>query len=124
MPRGTKNKRESRISMVRLTDNEIFERLQSTAGDCNIRLTYTHKLFYIRLLEYAITHGASCLEGLKISLSVNEMSSCLSISKRMVIQSLRVFSDCGILLRYRRNTFPANACVTILKQEFYERSKE
>jgi hypothetical protein len=107
--------------MVRLTDNEIFEKLQSTAGNCKIRLTYTQKLFYIRLLEYADKYGTSCPEGLKISLSVNEMSSCLSITKRMVIQSLRVFIDCGVLLRYRRNTFPANACVTILKHEFYEK---
>lgn len=129
MPRE-KNKRETNISMVRLTDNEIFERLQSTAGKCGIRLTYTHKLFYLRLLEYASMYGSVRPEGLEISLSVNEMSSCLSITKRMVIQSLRAFVDCGVLLRYsslssamtnKQNTFPAK-CVTILKREFYERS--
>lgn len=110
--------------MVRLTDNEIMERLQSVAMGCGIKLTYTHKVFFVRLLVYASGYGETCPEGIRISLSVNELSECLSISKRMVIQSLRVFSDCGILLRYKgENTFPRSADVTVLKKEFYERRK-
>lgn len=132
MPRETKNKRETGISMVRLTDIEIMELLQHTAEDCGIRLTYMQKIFYIRLLAYALKHGEVCPEGLKISLSVNEMSVCLSLSKRMVIKCLRLLVDCGVILRYssldnatmsKQNTFPAK-CITILKREFYERSKK
>jgi len=123
LPRGTSRKKETEIDMARMTDNEIFERLQSTAGDYGIRLTYTHKLFYVRLLAYASEHGEVCPEGLKVSLSVNEMSTCLSITKRMVEQSLRAFSDSGILLRNIKKSFP-RSCDTVLKKEFYERSRE
>lgn len=132
MPRETKNKRETGISMVRLTDIEIMELLQHTAENCGIRLTYMQKIFYIRLLAYALKHGEVCPEGLKISLSVNEMSVCLSLSKRMVIKCLRLLVDCGVILRYssldsattsKQNTFPAK-CITVLKREFYERSKK
>lgn len=118
-----KQAKKANSNMSRLTDNTIMLRLQSTAVSRGIKITYTQKLFYIRLLVYASKHGESCPEGFKISMSVDELSDCLSISKRMVIQSLRVLSDCGILLRYKgERSFPRSADVTILKKEFYERS--
>ena len=109
--------------MVMATDIEIMERLQSRAVTCGERLTYTHKLFYMRLLYFAARQDSdtSCPEGLKVSLTVNEMASVLNITKRMVVQSLGILSDCGILLRYNGMTFPRSS-VTIIKKEFYERS--
>lgn len=105
------------------TDIEIMERLQSRAVTCGKRLTYTHKLFYMRLLNYAAGEKALCPEGLKVSLTVSEMTSVLNITKRMVVQALKNLSDCGILLRYKgEKSFPPNADITIIKKEFYERS--
>lgn len=103
------------------TNNEIMERLQASALAYGICLTYTQKAFYLRLIAYAADNGESCTEGLKISLSVNEMATFLNISKRMVIQCLRIFTDCGILFRYNGMTFPRSV-ITIIKKEFYERS--
>lgn len=108
--------------MEKVTDIEIMERLQTKALSYGVRLTYTQKLFFLRMVAYAADNGKTCPEGLRISLSVNEMASVLDISKRMVIQSLRVLSDCGILLRYNGMTYPRSV-FTIIKKEFYERSK-
>lgn len=111
--------------MNRATDLEIMERLQAKALSCGTHLTYTQKLFFLRLLSYADSQDNSlCPDGLCVSLSVNEMVSTLNVTKRMVIQSLRILSDCGILLRYKgaTNTFPPVASITVLKREFYERS--
>ena len=110
-----------KINMGMATNNEIMERLQASALAYGIRLTYTQKAFYLRLIAYAADNGKFCTEGLKISLSVIEMATFLNISKRMVIQCLRIFTDCGILLRYNGMTFPRSV-ITIIKKEFYERS--
>lgn len=110
--------------MAILTDNEIMVLLQKEALTYGVKLTYTQKVFYLRLLMYAMSEGEPCSEGLKVSLSVNDMSSCLSISKRMVVNSLRVLSDCGILLRYKgENTFPRSSDVTVMKKQFFERKE-
>lgn len=103
------------------TDYEIMECLQTTAKDKGIKLTYTHELFFLRLLEYGKTEGVKCPEGIKVVLSVNEMSERLSISQRMVVSSLRTLSSCGAILRQRDiKTFPQSKSATILKNIFYE----
>lgn len=112
--------KEAKISMDMATDIEIMERLQKKALSNGVRLTYTQKIFFLRLVSYTADKGEPCPEGLRISLSVDEMTSFLNISKRMVIQSLRILSDCGILLRYNGMTFP-RSILTIIKKEFYER---
>lgn len=109
--------------MENFADNEIMEQLQSEALSKGVKLTYTQKLFYVRLLRYGLEYGNVCPEGISVSLSVDELTSQLSISKRMVIQSLRVLCDCGILLRYKgEKSFPRVSNTTVLKREFYERS--
>lgn len=112
--------------MNRATDLEIMERLQSKAASCGTHLTYTQMLFFLRLVTYADSQEDSiCPEGLCVSLSVNELVSTLHVTKRMVSQSLRILSDCGILLRHKgeKNSFPPVPSTTILRKEFYERSE-
>lgn len=118
---GKRQRKEAKINMGAVTDNEIMKRLQASALAYGVRLTYAQKVFYLRLVAYAAVNGESCPEGLKIYLSVNEMAAFFDISKRMVTKCLRIFTDCGILLRYNGMTFPRSA-ITIIKKEFYERS--
>lgn len=101
---------------MRATDMEIMERLQSSASACGIRLTFTHKVFFLRLVDYAISVNDVVGDGLRISLSEDDMAATFAISKRMVTQSLRVLCDCGILLRYTGMVF-----TTVAKKEFFER---
>ena len=101
---------------MRATDMEIMERLQSRASACGIRLTFTHKVFFLRLVDYAISVNDVVGDGLRISLSEDDMAATFAISKRMVTQSLRVLCDCGILLRYTGLVF-----TTVAKKEFFER---
>jgi len=105
---------------MRATDLEIMERLQLRANDCGKRITFTHKLFFFRLVDYAISENNVAGDGLRVSLSEDEMASTFDISKRMVTQSLRVLSDCGILLRYRG---AKKIFTTVAKKEFFERSE-
>lgn len=109
---------------MRQNDNEIMKCLQDAAKKCGLRLTYTNELFFLRLLEFAQAQGENCPEGIKVVLSINEMSERLSISKRMVISSLRNLIRCGAIIRRReKNTFPQSKSATILKKQFYERSE-
>lgn len=101
---------------MRATDLDIMERLQSRANDCGKRMTLTHKIFFLRLVDYAISVNDVVGDGLRISLSEAEMAASFGISKRMVTQSLRVLCDCGILLRYKGLVF-----TTVTKKEFFER---
>lgn len=101
---------------MRATDLEIMERLQSRANACGKRMTLTHKIFFLRLVDYAISLNDVVENGLRISLSEDDMAATFDISKRMVTQSLRVLSDCGILLRYKGLVF-----TTVAKKEFFER---
>lgn len=95
---------------------DIMERLQSRASACGIRLTLTHKVFFLRLVDYAISVNDVVGDGLRFSLSEDDMAATFAISKRMVTQSLRVLCDCGILLRYKGMVF-----TTVAKKEFFER---
>lgn len=101
---------------MRATDLEIMERLQSRANDCGKRMTFTHKIFFLRLVDYAISINDAVRDGLRVSLSEDEMAASFDISKRMVTQSLRVLNDCGILLRYKGLIF-----TTVAKKDFFER---
>lgn len=101
---------------MRATGMDIMERLQSRASACGIRLTLTHKVFFLRLVDYAISVNDVVGDGLRISLSEDDMAATFAISKRMVTQSLRVLCDCGILLRYKGMVF-----TTVAKKEFFER---
>lgn len=106
------------------TENELIEDLQYAAASKGINLTYTHKLFFLKLLDYARENGDYCPEGIKILMSIEDLSKCLSISSRMVSQSLKIFKDCGIILRCEnKKTFPRSTNVTILKKEYYEKEK-
>ena len=101
---------------MRATDLKIMEHLQSRANDYGIRLTFTHKVFFLRLVDYAISVNDVVEDGLRISLSEDDMAATFDISKRMVTQSLRVLCDCGILLRYKGMVF-----TTVVKKDFFER---
>lgn len=104
-----------------ITENDIIEKLQSTAINKGVNLTYTHKLFFLKLLDYAKEHGESCPEGMQILVSVSNLSKKLSISPRMVTQSLQVFRECGIIQRRAgEKTFPRSISTTVLKKEFYD----
>lgn len=110
------------MAMKTKTDNEIIENLQSTAANKGVNLTYTHKLFFLKLLNYACKYGYVCPEGIKVFMSVADLSKYLSVSRRMVSQSLKVFTDCDIILRCEgEKTFPRSTNITILKKEYYEK---
>lgn len=103
-----------------MTENEIIERLQSTAVSQGVNLTYTHKVFFLKLLDYAKIHGERCPEGMQVLMSVSNLSEKLSISPRMVTQSLQVFRKCGIIQRREgEKTFPRSISTTVLRKEFY-----
>lgn len=108
--------------MARKTDNEIMEAMQSTAASKGVTLTYTHKLFFLKLLAYASKYGETCPEGVKIFMSVQDLSEYLSISRRMVAQSLKLLTECDIIQRHKgKNSFPRSTNTTILKKEYYEK---
>lgn len=97
---------------------QVLSNLTACASKKGFTLTYTHKLFYICLMRYALEHGERTEKGLRVCLSERDMSKLFSISLRMVTQSLQILSGNGILLRQENNGFPRKPCYTYLLNEF------
>lgn len=103
--------------MERLTNNDLFKRLQKAANDNNVTLTYTSKVFYIRNLDYALAHGEDTKEGKSIDLTVKNMAEMANISVRMAEKALKALSESGVILR---NKISTKLAITVFIRSFYE----
>lgn len=80
-------------------DAQVLSNLTAYALAHGLHFSYTHKLFYVCLLRYALVYGERTDKGLRVCISAADMGERFSISLRMVTQSLKVFCESGILLR-------------------------
>ena len=103
--------------MKRITNNDLFKRLQKAANDHEVTLTYSSKIFYIRILDYALTHGKDLDEGISVDLSVKKMAEMADISDRMAEKALKSLSESGVILRNKVST---RLAFTIFVRSFYE----
>lgn len=88
-------------------------------------LTYTHKLFFLRLLNMAVSKGYDTQNGLAVDVSVQELSQVLNIPMRSTIQSLNRLSACGAIGRVAgEKTFPRSTTITTIEKSMYECEKE
>lgn len=87
------------MKIVRATETEILSRLTKEASGKNVVLTYAHKLFFLRLLDFACKAGERSENGLSVTLTVSELSEALEIPLRTTIQSLNRLTACGALQR-------------------------
>jgi hypothetical protein len=96
---------------------QVLAKLTAYALANGYHFTFTHKRFFLSLLEYALSNGEETGDGLRVCLSEADMSVKFSISLRMVIQSLKVFSESGILLRQENDikAFPWKPYYTIIR---------
>lgn len=107
------------------TDEIILIRLNKIAMQHGVKLTITHKMFYLKLVKYAIENG-QCLDDMYIiEKTEKELSKILEISSRMVTQSLQVLIKCGVIDRIKdENNFPRKASKTIIYKEIIEKGVE
>lgn len=109
---------------VRATENEILSSLTKEASSKGVVLTYTHKLFFLRLLDYAEKAGENTENGLSVTLSVQGLSEALKIPLRTAIQSLNRLTACGALIRTEgEKTFPRSPSITVVCRKFYEKER-
>ena len=100
---------------VRATENEILSSLTKEASSKGVVLTYAHKLFFLRLLDYAEKAGENTENGL---------SEALKIPLRTAIQSLNRLTACGALIRTEgEKTFPRSPTITVVCRKFYEKER-
>lgn len=105
---------------VRASENEILARLVKSSNEKGVVLTYTHKLFFLRLLNLAEQTERGVNNELTVDLSVQELSEALHIPLRTTIQSLNRLSACGALKRTEgKKTFPRSPTITTVLKEFY-----
>lgn len=105
-----------------VTDAEILERLNLAAKETGVVLTYTHKLFFLRLLNFCASEGREINNGLEVTKSTKQLSVALDISPRAVTQSLKRLLDCGAIQRHAgEKPFPScYAYVTTINSKFYK----
>lgn len=105
-----------------MSEKQVMERIAAYAQEQGVKLSYTHKLFYLNLLRYAKKHRARTDTGdYYVCLSTRDMSGIFHISFRMVTQSLKILSESGILLRQENKdkAFPREPSITILLKQFF-----
>jgi|GEM_PF-3214908 len=107
--------------MDKATDFEIFMKLNTAAKRTDVKLTYTNKLFFIRLLNLCTLEGEETKEGYKIRMSALELADKLDISSKMVIKSVDTLVACGAVKRYVTNKKLQESYDTILTPQFYEK---
>lgn len=109
-----------RKAIKRADDEVIFARLNRISREKTVSLTYTHKVFCIRLIDLTMKEGEPCREGYKICKTEREFSNLLNISARMVTQSIEKLYNCGVIMRIDgKKTFPRSPSITILKESIY-----
>ena len=85
----------------KIPDTEILMRLTDRSLGFGVDLTYTHKLFFLRLLELCIKDNKRKDGAYRISLSEAQLSQELDISVRMVTQSISRLKACEAIKRYK-----------------------
>lgn len=104
----------------------ILQRITACSNEKSNPLTYTHKLFYLLLLRYALKHGEQQDDGsLRVCVSEKFMSETFSIAPRMITKSLKILSENGILLRRNNKVkgFQRKPSETILLPKFFMRGE-
>lgn len=87
--------------MARLDKLEIFKRLNEavyTAGELNVKLTYTHKLFFLKLLNIVEEDS----RGYYFQLTIRELSGACGTPMRTVSDCLAQLSAIGVIRVERR----------------------
>ena len=79
-----------------LPEAEILIRLNEAAQKADVILTYTHKLFFMRLLNYIIDNGC---KNYTITFSITELSKTLNQPTRTIVQCLSRLTACGAIIR-------------------------
>lgn len=104
----------------KLTEKELLFMLSAEAEKSGVNLTYTHRIFFLRLLEYAERNGVEEADGFRVALSVAELSRVLDISLRTTTQSLNRLAACGALQRItERKTYPRSPTVTFIEKKYF-----
>lgn len=102
------------------TINDILSRVQEAARENGVSLTYTNTKVFLSLLDYAEDHiddAVRDIKGVRFHATTLELARHCSISPRIVTESLRKFSECGII-KYTTKR-PRPSVITIYKH-FYE----
>jgi len=78
------------------SEAEILIRLNEAANNAGVILTYTHKLFFMRLLKYTIDNGC---ENYTVTFSLTNLSKTLNMPTRTLVQCLSRLTACGAIIR-------------------------
>ena len=81
------------------TEEIILINLKKIAQQKEINLTYTHKVFFIRLLDYVMKNGEELNDRYITNLTEKEMSEIFGFSLRMITQSIQVLTKIGVIER-------------------------
>lgn len=110
------------LNKVEATEREILSRLTKMASEKNVNLTYSHKLFFLRLLEYADAQDNDTPEGLTVYLSVKDLAKTLNVPFRTTIQCINRLTTCGAIRRYNELVgWGRSPSETVINKSIYEK---
>lgn len=119
-----KNNRILAVSnMNKFDESVILLKLSAAAKEHDVILTYAHKLFFMKLLNYidGFCGGSDC--NYSIALSSDELCRVLNTPIRTLCQSFDRLAKIGAITRKpsEEKSFPIKPFMTIINQDFIVR---
>ena len=105
--------------MDRLSNNEIFKKLQNAGEISGVSVTYKTQIAYVKLLDKALEDGNMTEDGASLTLTVTELAEYTGISSRFMETALKSLSQCGVIARNK----VGKTVTTIFVSSFYEGQK-
>lgn len=103
----------------KMSINDIMMTVQTVANENGEELSYTNKMTYLKMIEYAEKYSAKdCPVWISFEVTTVGFAKYCQVSQRMVTETLRKLDACGVL-RYRVK-HPHPSIVTLYKK-YYEK---
>lgn len=104
----------------RLSINDIFIKIQAAALKNEVNLTYTNKMVFIKLIDYAEENDSIDYPvWTRFNVKTSVLAKYCSVSPRIITESLRKLNQCGIIKYIVQHPNPS---VVTLYKKYYEDS--
>lgn len=103
----------------RASVNDILIRIQAVASKKEVKLTYTNKMVYLKLIDFAEENSTMDFPvWIRCQIKTIELARYCSVSPRIITETLRRLHQCGIIKYTVKHPYPS---VIQLYKTYYEK---
>lgn len=99
--------------------NDIMAKIQAIANENGVKLSYTNKMVYLKMIEYAENNSiVDYSVWTRIEVTTVSLSEICQVSKTIITETLHKLEKCGIIKYKRRHP---NSSVLTLYKKYYQK---